>query len=207
MSKEVAMRPEAHHPADEIDTEVPDLASWINEAEHDLAVAEDAEDSPREAPLAVEDYGTTVVEQARHEPLRKRLTREVPDLGERHRPLDPDRVSRTEPAGRLFVEDGPRVAQGDTGGLSAEESAMHLLPEPRSGATDEEIAPDERLAALEAELVILTNATRALVDAVQVIARALVRTPDEEPDEAADKISHAGRQARELLLAAREVRD
>ena len=106
---------------------------------------------PAERPIAVTDYGTTQAEEAADEPLDQRLAREQPDMSERaaadadespgaHQPYpeDPD-----ERAGRIVeTDEGARaddeadaVAHDvgtDKGGFSAEERAMHIVPDPET---------------------------------------------------------------------------
>ena len=86
--------------------------------------------------LASEGWGTTASEQRAGEPLDLRLAHEEPEVGEGYA-LNPDAGA----AGRLVEPDeGARedvdaeaVAEAvgnDGGGLTAEESAMHLVDEP-----------------------------------------------------------------------------
>ncbi len=112
-------------------TDGPDLGSWVTDADEPF-VAEDVEDSPRDTPLAVTDYGTTEYEESHPEPLTARLKRELPDIPMTHRPVDPDRVTSSRPAGRLVIDGDPTLADGDTGGLAAEEAAVHLTPGPEA---------------------------------------------------------------------------
>ena len=87
-------------------------------------------DYPPEEPMAVEDYGTTAVEEQVDEPLEERIAREVPDGA----PVD-------EPVGRLVEpgedeigapdEEADAVARlADDGDLSAEEAAVHETTPP-----------------------------------------------------------------------------
>ncbi len=118
-------------------TDGPDLGSWLSDTDEPF-VAEDVEDSPRDTPLAVTDYGTTDYEESHPEPLTERLKRERPDVGADHRPLDPDRLASSGPAGRLVIDGDPTRADGDTGGLTAEEAAVHLSPGPAGpGSADD----------------------------------------------------------------------
>jgi hypothetical protein len=99
-------------------------------------------------PLAVDDYGTTALEQSLGEPLDVRLAREEPDLLETAPPVVSDRegsdnpypADREEQVGRIVQSDeGARedteadmVAMDvgtDQGGFTAEERAMHIEPE------------------------------------------------------------------------------
>lgn len=100
----------------------------------------DREHSPVDRPVAVEDYGLTVEEERRDEPLDQRLRREVPDPA---MAVDVPYLSEAEgvgdePAGRL-VEDDEGVREDsvkenvardvgrDDGQRSAEEAAMHTF--------------------------------------------------------------------------------
>lgn len=101
-----------------------------------------------EQPLAVDDYGTTALEQSLGEPLDVRLAREEPELLETAPPVVSDRegidnpypADREEQVGRIVQNDeGARddtetdmvaIDVGtDQGGFSAEERAMHIEPE------------------------------------------------------------------------------
>lgn len=112
------------------DEGIPDLQDGYPEQEW----AEDPQQAPvpGDEPMAVDDYGTTAEEQREGEPLDGRLRREQPDTG---RP-------ETDPtlAGRLVQQDeGVREdtesqetatdVGADTGGFTAEESAMHVEDE------------------------------------------------------------------------------
>lgn len=104
---------------------------------------------PAEAPVAVDDYGTTAAEQRDGEPLDLRLAREEPDLLERadRAPDTSDTADEPYPAdkeervGRIVESDeGARtdaepdaVAHDvgtDQGGFTAEERAMRIEPAP-----------------------------------------------------------------------------
>ena len=85
---------------------------------------------PRDYPVAATDYGTTAAEEAVDEPLSSRVQREQPDVFR----------ADTEPVGRLVSpdadtnldEEAAELAdqeRDDTGGLTAEEAAMHIEPE------------------------------------------------------------------------------
>jgi hypothetical protein len=84
--------------------------------------------APRDQPLASADYGTTAREQRVPEPEEIRRRREVPDrlTGGRDQPTVGRLVEDDEPA-----DAGLEVAEAtdDTLGLSAEEAAMHIIPE------------------------------------------------------------------------------
>lgn len=135
------------------DADVPDLGATLGQWSvpgAEPASYEDGADSPRDAPLALDEYGVTGAEEAVGEPLAGRLARELPDvfavldgrdvvdgvdIGRvwsfrddagfpgrlvsedegTHRPVEPDAVAH--------------VVLDDDGGFSAEEAAMHLVPE------------------------------------------------------------------------------
>jgi hypothetical protein len=131
-------------------------ADGIPEYADDDSTAEPAAQSGRQAdgpspaalpgdredgPAFLDDFGTTADEQRRGEPLSARLVREQPD------DLDPDRRSDVDtyrderPVGRLVEPDEgthadtePDAVASDAGtsggGASAEELAMHEVPEP-----------------------------------------------------------------------------
>lgn len=101
---------------------------------------------PLDRPIAVDDYGTTALEEAEGEPLSLRLSRELPDMNQVTAADDAgDDVAEPFPGpdervGRLVQPD--EGAHGDTeadevatsvgtdlGGFSAEERAMHIDPE------------------------------------------------------------------------------
>lgn len=189
---------------EDLDQEAVDLCSSLAEADTTL-IAEDDEDLPRDTPLAAEDYGTTGAEEARDEPLTERLRRDVPEVSAGHRPVDPDRLAATAFPGRLVSDDGPQVAEGDTGGFTAEESAVHLVPQPRAQATPKVGSRGDRLDLLEAQMTVLLTMVRVLTEAAGTLAEGLERLPTEEPGEAASKVSLAARNAHHLLLALREV--
>lgn len=104
---------------------------------------------PGDAPIAVDDFGTTAAEEIAGEPLDGRLAREEPDLLDRATvtdadespgadtpyPVDPDeRVGRiVEPDEGARADTEPDVVAvevgTDGGGFSAEERAMHVEPE------------------------------------------------------------------------------
>lgn len=89
---------------------------------------------PPDHPLAVTDFGTTERETLEGESLDGRLARELPD----ETPSSP--AGEDVPAGRLVdTDDGAYAdtekdavaydAGADSGGMSAEEAAMHVIPE------------------------------------------------------------------------------
>jgi hypothetical protein len=101
---------------------------------------------PAERPVAVTDFGTTADEQRSDEPLDGRLAREEPDLRAAGRadaspdadqpyPEDPDervgRIVETDEGARPDEEkDAVAHSVGtDKGGFSAEERAMHIIPD------------------------------------------------------------------------------
>jgi hypothetical protein len=101
---------------------------------------------PGDAPVAVDDFGTTASEEQAGEPLDLRLSREEPDLLERAAttaadesedsdqpyPSDPDervgRIVETDEGAR--TDDEPSAVADDVGtdlgGFTAEERAMHV---------------------------------------------------------------------------------
>lgn len=112
------------------------------DAQDDIAV-------PGDEPTAVDDFGTTTLEQQEGEPLDLRLAREQPDLLSRADEApdisdsadNPYPADREERVGRLVEEDeGARedteadaVALDvgtDSGGFTAEERAMRIEPAP-----------------------------------------------------------------------------
>lgn len=95
----------------------------------------DSVPTPPDEPIAVTDFGTTGEEELAGESLDGRLARELPDPT-----LDSPYVTDEGLAGRLVEPDqggGPDLekdaiaydAGADGGGLSAEEAAMHVIPE------------------------------------------------------------------------------
>jgi hypothetical protein len=100
---------------------------------------------PGDAPEAVDDWGTTALEESLGEPLDRRLSREQPDvLADADRPAsaefdsdNPYPVDREEHVGRIVdLDEGAREdvdadmsgtdVGTDGGGFSAEERAMHI---------------------------------------------------------------------------------
>ena len=90
---------------------------------------------PSEHP-ASEDYGTTDEEQRHDEPLAERLEREEPDVGDRAFVEMDDgteivRGQDEEPGAPDEEKDEvARAVDAEGQGLSAEESAVHVDPEP-----------------------------------------------------------------------------
>jgi hypothetical protein len=90
---------------------------------------------PGDRPIALEDFGTTAEEQSEGESLDGRLSREEPDVGEpgaanttpreTGRLVQQDEGVRTDTESREVATD---VGQ-DTGGFTAEESAMRVEDE------------------------------------------------------------------------------
>jgi len=104
--------------------------------------------APHDEPVAVDDFGTTALEEREGEPLDRRLRREEPDLtAEVDQPADesidadnPYPEDRDLRGGRIVEPDegahadteADEVAYDvgtDGGGFSAEERAMHVEPE------------------------------------------------------------------------------
>jgi hypothetical protein len=131
-------------------------ADGIPEYADDDSTAEPAAQSGREAdgpspaplppdredgPAFLDDFGTTADEQRHGEPLSARLVREQPDDVDPERRSDVDTYRDERPVGRLVEPD--EGAHADTeadavasdagtsgGGASAEELAVHEVPEP-----------------------------------------------------------------------------
>lgn len=121
-------------PDDELDAEgIPEMT------DRSAAGPDDPERSPdvgEESPIGVTEFGITEAEEEQGEPLDGRLARELPDVGEAGAP------ERTEPdlTGRLVAEGTPGPDTGtdaaadalveDSGGFTAEESAVHAVTPP-----------------------------------------------------------------------------
>jgi hypothetical protein len=114
------------------DQGIPDLQDGYPEQEW----MEDPQQAPvpGDEPVAVDDFGTTAEEQRAGEPLDDRLRREEPDV------LPGQTAEAPRQAGRLVQEDegvrddteSEEVATdvgADTGGFSAEESAVRVEDE------------------------------------------------------------------------------
>lgn len=110
--------------------------------------AQEGIEPPHDYPVAVEEYGTTALEQSEGEPLELRISREEPDvLDAVDEPAsaeedsdNPYPVDRDEHVGRIVETDDGGLFDGekdavaydagtDLGGFSAEERAMHVEPE------------------------------------------------------------------------------
>jgi hypothetical protein len=104
---------------------------------------------PAERPVAVNDFGTTAEEERTDEPLDRRLAREEPEQraagnadespdADQPYPEDPDervgRIVETDEGARSDEEtDAVAHSVGtDKGGFSAEERAMHAVPDPET---------------------------------------------------------------------------
>ncbi|MER5550571.1 DUF5709 domain-containing protein [Streptomyces sp. NPDC002793] len=143
--------PEASDPADLLDPEDTLDTSGITDAL-------DEGYSPPDRPWAVDDEGTTASEQHTGESLDSRLTREVPESADPVPDVPGDPVdgdgelydvegAGPELAGRLTQEGDGHVpstltAQDvgiDGAAASAEEAAMHLIPEERDLFGDEPV--------------------------------------------------------------------
>jgi len=104
--------------------------------------------SPPDRPRT-DRWGETPLEEALGEPLEARLAREEPEVWDEERPPSPDR--EPDRVGRLAVdpdEDSDPTGQGSQdlladdagvagGGASAEEAAMHLVPEDEEAGAQE----------------------------------------------------------------------
>jgi len=110
--------------------------------------------SPPERPWAIDDWGTTGSEEVAGESIDRRLGRELPEVGgyewdglgdssDTDGELIDDQVGDVR-AGRLVLSDegsgsgwsGELFARDvglDGAGASAEEAAVHIVPEPRDG--------------------------------------------------------------------------
>jgi hypothetical protein len=109
--------PEASDPADLLDVEDTLDTTGITDVL-------DEGYSPPDRPWAVDDEGTTAAEQHTGESLDSRLTREVPEVGT-------DRAGRLTQGGDGHVP-ATLTAQDvgiDGAAASAEEAAMHVIPE------------------------------------------------------------------------------
>ncbi|MEO6714016.1 MAG: DUF5709 domain-containing protein [Mycobacteriales bacterium] len=95
----------------------------------------DSTPTPPDEPVAATDFGTTVRETLDGESLEGRLAREIPDVT-----IDTPATADESAAGRLVDPDQGAYADtekdavafdagADDGGLSAEEAAMHVVPE------------------------------------------------------------------------------
>lgn len=135
---------------------IPDIADDAS-PERDLVVDPEQPALPAEEPIAVTDFGTTVDEQLRGESIDGRLAREEPEPQEDPlRPRDVDEPaedvgppyggntddldpSERQPGRIVEADEGARsdtekdvVARDvghDSGGMTAEEAAMHVEPE------------------------------------------------------------------------------
>jgi hypothetical protein len=110
---------------------IPDLETPVNQDEGLIP--------PRDHPQAVEEFGTTAAEERSDEPLADRVLREEPDFDE----AGVGQAADDAIGGRL-IESGSEdvdavdaekdavaaLATEDEGGLSAEESAMHITESP-----------------------------------------------------------------------------
>lgn len=112
------------------DEGVPDLEGPLDEK----ALTGDSQEgvpAPRNRPGAVRDYGVTAAEQRTDEPLRRRLLREQPDVGEDVTEESPEPVGRlVEPESGVDEPDltAEAIASDvgdDNRGFTAEEAAMH----------------------------------------------------------------------------------
>jgi hypothetical protein len=102
----------------------------------DLDTDQTAVAVPRDRPTGATDWGTTAAEERVDEPLYRRVRREVPDVDE------PGAAAPDAPSPRLLEPDSDieevdetselvgLVDEDDSAGLSAEESAVHIVDEP-----------------------------------------------------------------------------
>lgn len=197
------MRTRDEERSEALEPDTADLGSFLDEKDQTI-VAEDAEDSPRDTPLAATDYGTTGAAERRDEPLTERLRRELPEASAGHRPVDPDRLAARAFAGRLVADDDQaKLAEGNSGGFSAEEAAMHLVPPPRRSRSGRG-STAERLELLETQVDVLLRTVRVLVEALGALAEAEETLPTEEAGEHGARVNRAAHTAHELLLTLRE---
>ncbi len=114
-------------PPDALEDEgVPDLSDELG-AKAVTGDAQEGFDLPqRPTTTSLDRWGVTTEEEAGLEPLERRLASEEPDLTAD----DIARAGEAEPVGRLedAGTDGARALGYDGGGLTAEESALHLDP-------------------------------------------------------------------------------
>jgi hypothetical protein len=101
----------------------------------DLDTDQSAPSVPHDRPLGVTDWGTTAAEERIDEPLYRRVRREEPEVGE-------DDAGPDDPSPRLLEPDSDideidetselvaLMDEDDSAGLSAEESAVHIVDEP-----------------------------------------------------------------------------
>ncbi|MFF7244335.1 DUF5709 domain-containing protein [Embleya sp. NPDC008237] len=119
-----------------------DLANALDEP--DLDDIMDTSYSPPERPFGAEEFGTTAEEQSTGEPLDRRLARERPDvepeagdgigdLPDAAGEVRDDQAAGERRTGRLLQDDEPTGSAHDVGidggAASAEEAAVHTLPD------------------------------------------------------------------------------
>lgn len=117
-----------------------DLEDALNERDYDQTLDEGY--SPPERPLGAEKTGITASEQREGESLEERLRQEVPDVGQDEpeeigdlpggtgEPIDPEAGDAR--SGRLVSPDEELTASDvgiDAGAASAEEAAVHVVPD------------------------------------------------------------------------------
>lgn len=95
------------------------------------------------------------------------------------------------------------LPEGDLIDLTAEEAAMHLVPEQRVSKAVRPRSKSERIELLEAQVTVLLSMARIHTEALQTLAEALERLPTEEPGDATHKINRAAHEAHDLLAALR----
>jgi hypothetical protein len=124
-----------------------------------------------------------------------------------HHPLEPGGTIDPDapPISPATEADTTLLPEDDVIDLSAEEAAMHVLPEQRVSTAVRRRSPTERLELLEAQVTVLLTMARIHTEALQTLAEALERRPDEEPGDAAYKIDRAAHEAHDLLAALRTV--
>src|SRR3954462_8033570 len=107
----------------------------------DLDLDQDPPIAPSDRPLAVTDYGPTPAEERTQEPLYRRVAREEPEVGEELEDFgeeDPVAARLLEPDSAVDEIDITAEGAGrepdsleDSAGLSAEEAAVHVIPDDR----------------------------------------------------------------------------
>ena len=134
--RERLSRGEPGHPCDvgldrSLDAEgIPDLEGPLPEK---VATGDPQEGTspPTDHPAAA-DYGVTAGEQSRDEPLDQRLRRELPDTEVHADGRSPVLVAPEDEELETIDDEADLVARGTdagTGGLSAEEAAVHVVDE------------------------------------------------------------------------------
>lgn len=93
----------------------------------------------------------------------------------------------------------------DTAELGGSDGAPGTTWVPERRAPSRPASRSERLDLLEAEVTVLLTMGRIHTEALTELTEALQRAPDEEPGDAAEKVSRGARRAHALLLSLRDV--